>query len=43
MNENHLKESDLDLIQEMMKTIHIPKNINSLSETLPPPNYDPLK
>lgn len=44
MNELHLREAgDDDLLEEMMKTIQIPKNYNFLSETLPPANYEPLK
>ena len=44
MNELHLREAgDDDFLNELMTTIHIPKNYNFLSETLPPANYEPLK
>jgi len=42
MNELHLREAD-DINPDLMKTIVVPKNYSFLSETLPPPNYDPLK
>jgi len=44
MNDLHLREAgDVDWLEEMLKTIQIPKNYNFLSETLPPANYEPLK
>lgn len=44
MSDCHLKEvEDEELIDELMKTIKIPKNMQFLAETLPPPNYDPLQ
>jgi NIMA (never in mitosis gene a)-related kinase len=41
MTELHLREGDGKL--DFLKTIIVPKNMQMLSETLPPCNYEPLK
>ena len=44
MNDKHLQEiENEDLVPEMLNTIRIPKNLKFLSETLPKPNYEPMK
>jgi NIMA (never in mitosis gene a)-related kinase 1/4/5 len=44
MKDAHLQEiDDNELKEEMLRTITIPKNLKFLSETLPKPNYEPLR
>ena len=42
MDESHFLKVDEGL-DEMLQTIKIPKNIQQLNESLPQPNYNPIK